>query len=73
MRKEKILTIKEPQLTAFYAKELVESDEDLGWIQSISLPHPMMKQKYMINKQTQLSSRQLEIILKQVEKKYKVI
>ena len=35
---EKILTIKEPQLTAFYAKELVESDENLGWIQSIFSP-----------------------------------
>ncbi len=33
--KAKILTIKEPQLTAFYAKNLVESEEDLGWIQSI--------------------------------------
>lgn len=36
--KEKILTIKEPQLTAFYAKELVESDENLGWAQSILSP-----------------------------------
>ncbi|OCA82673.1 MULTISPECIES: hypothetical protein [unclassified Bacillus (in: firmicutes)] len=36
--KEKILTIKEPQLTAFYAKELVESDENLGWVQSILSP-----------------------------------
>ena len=33
--KVKILTIKEPQLTAFYAKDLVDSDEDLGWVQSI--------------------------------------
>jgi hypothetical protein len=37
-QKEKILTIKEPQLTAFYAKELVESDENLGWVQSILSP-----------------------------------
>ena len=36
--KEKILTIKEPQLTAFYAKELVESDENSGWVQSIFSP-----------------------------------
>ena len=36
--KEKLLTIKEPQLTAFYAKELVESDENLGWVQSILSP-----------------------------------
>ncbi len=34
--KEKILIIKEPQLTAFYVKELVESDEDLGWARSTS-------------------------------------
>ena len=33
--KTKILTIKEPQLTAFYAKDLVESDEDLGWAKSV--------------------------------------
>lgn len=31
----KILTIKEPQLTAFYVKNLVESEEDLGWAKSI--------------------------------------
>ena len=37
-QKDKKLTIKEPQLTAFYAKELVESDEDLGWVQSILSP-----------------------------------
>ena len=36
--KEKLLTIKEPQLTAFYAKELVESDENSGWVQSIFSP-----------------------------------
>ena len=36
--KEEILTIKEPQLTAFYAKDLVNSDEELGWIQSIFSP-----------------------------------
>ena len=33
--KEKILIIKEPQLTAFYVKEMVDSGEDLGWVQSI--------------------------------------
>ena len=37
-QKAKVLTIKEPQLTAFYAKELVESEEDLGWVQSIFSP-----------------------------------
>ena len=31
----KILIIKEPQLTAFYVKNLVESDENLGWAKSI--------------------------------------
>jgi len=36
--KEKILIIKEPQLTAFYAKNLVDSGEDLGWVQSIFSP-----------------------------------
>ena len=30
-----VLTIKEPQLTAFYAKEMVGSEEELGWIQSL--------------------------------------
>jgi len=33
--KTKILTIRQPQLTAFYAKNLVNSDEELGWVQSI--------------------------------------
>lgn len=30
--KEKSLTIKEPQLTAFYIKKIVDSDQKLGWL-----------------------------------------